>query len=102
MRTQKRESSTLPTGLDVYFGLLALLRKAGVREPGGSVSCQRSVGMQPSYRVSAEPYVAARVQNALSKLLSRSVSFPEKTGVILSLEEASKVAACDERFSGPT
>jgi hypothetical protein len=83
-----------PTPLDVYYGLVLVLKGAGVRDPGGSVSCSRTIGNPPRYAVAAEPYVALRVQGALSKLLARPVSYTKKAGLVLSEEEAAMIAAC--------
>ena len=88
-----------PAAMDVYFGLLELLKRVGVREPGGSVSCQRNTGMTPDYLVAAEPYMAPRVRAALTRLLSRPVSYDETARIPLTLDEACKVAACVEAFS---
>lgn len=82
-----------PSTLEVYNGLLELLRRAGVREPGGSVSCQRVGGAKPSYLVAAESYMAPRVQTVLTKLLARAIYFTGRPSVVLSLEEACKVAS---------
>jgi hypothetical protein len=52
------------------------------------------VGNPPRYAVAAEPNVARRVQGELSKLLARPVSYTKKAGLVLSEEEAAKIAGC--------
>jgi hypothetical protein len=91
-----------PTPLDVYYGLVSVLKTAGVRDPGGSVSCRRTTGNPPRYAVAAEPYVARRVQGALAKLLARPVSYTKKAGVVLSEEEAAMVAGCARVLPSPS
>ena len=82
-----------PSALDVYFGLIEVLKRAGARDPGGSVSCrQAALGAHPCYLIAAESYMAARVELALSKLLQRPISFDEKAGITLSTQEALVVA----------
>jgi hypothetical protein len=101
MSADKKEQPKViepPTALDVYFGLIELLRRSGVRNPGGSVSCRRMTGLHPRYVVASESYMAAQVQLALSKLLQRQVSFAAKGGVTLSTEDAHQVASCAIMF----
>lgn len=82
--------------LEIYFGLMALLKRAGVREPGGSVSCRPIASTDVQYLVAAEAYMAPKLEAALSKLLSRQVSFDEKDGVVISAEEAQLIAGYTE------
>lgn len=89
-------SGRSPSALEVYYGLLEVLRRAGVREPGGSVSCQRVSGANPAFLIATESYMAPRVQTVLSKVLSRQVYFASRGRLVLSPEEASRIAAYAE------
>ncbi len=79
------------TPLDVYFGLVALLDKAGVSEARGTVSCRkRTQASGFSYVVQSERRVRQYLCSALSALLGRSIS--PNAPCTLSPEEAQKVA----------
>ena len=78
-----------PIPVDIYNGLVELLWSVGEQDPNGTVSCKKQ---QRTFEVAFEIRVARSLCNGLSDLLSRRV-LPDGRRILLSVEEASQVAA---------